>query len=157
MSNNTQLNTNTTSGDIIATEDISGVKIQRNKLAVGVSGVDDGDVSSSNPMPVNISQLNTYDPKFMLMESARQAYAVGIRANLVDTVSMYNSSFTADGSNTTYTITHSLNNRQSLIQVMDSSYNLVITDISNPSVNTTTVSFTVAPTNGTVFYITVIG
>jgi len=82
MSNNTQLNTNTTSGDIIATEDISGVKIQRNKMVIGAYGVDDGDVSSSNPMPENASQLNNYDPKFMLMESARRTFALGARANL---------------------------------------------------------------------------
>jgi len=39
-------------GDIIATDDIGGVKFQRAKIALGADGVNDGDVSASNPMPV---------------------------------------------------------------------------------------------------------
>ena len=38
--------------DIIAADDIAGVKFQRMKIALGADGVNDGDVSSSTPMPV---------------------------------------------------------------------------------------------------------
>lgn len=41
-------------GDVIATDDIDGVKYQRAKITIGADGVNDGDVSASNPMPVQI-------------------------------------------------------------------------------------------------------
>lgn len=40
-------------GDTTAADEIAGVKFQRIKLTLGADGVNDGDVSSSNPMPVN--------------------------------------------------------------------------------------------------------
>jgi hypothetical protein len=39
-------------GSSIATDDIGGIQHQRVKLTLGADGVSDGDVSSSNPMPV---------------------------------------------------------------------------------------------------------
>ena len=53
MPDNTQLPS--ASGDIIATDDIGGVKYQRVKMVIGADGVNDGDVSSANPLPVSIS------------------------------------------------------------------------------------------------------
>lgn len=52
MADNTTLNTGT-GGDIIATDDISGVKFQRVKIAIGADGVNDGDVSATNPIPID--------------------------------------------------------------------------------------------------------
>lgn len=52
MADNTQLNLNTTSGDIYASDDIGGVKTQRVKIQLGADGVSDGDVASGNPIPV---------------------------------------------------------------------------------------------------------
>ena len=62
MSDNTQLNSNVTSGDIISTEVLSAYaapqvaadnsKCQRVKLVVGAQHTDGGDVSVSNPLPV---------------------------------------------------------------------------------------------------------
>ena len=52
MADNTTLNTGT-GGDVIATDDISGVKYQRVKLTLGADGVTNGDVSSSNPLPIS--------------------------------------------------------------------------------------------------------
>ena len=51
MADNTTLNPGA-GGDIIASDDIGGVKFQRNKIVLGNNAVNDGDVSSSNPMPV---------------------------------------------------------------------------------------------------------
>ena len=51
MADNTTLN-NGTGGDVIATDDISGVKYQRVKVVIGADGVNNGDISSSNPLPV---------------------------------------------------------------------------------------------------------
>jgi hypothetical protein len=47
-------------GTNVATDDIGGVKYQRMKLIHGNDGVNDGDVSDTNPMPVSddaIAQL----------------------------------------------------------------------------------------------------
>jgi hypothetical protein len=51
MADNTTLNTGT-GGDVIASDDISGVKFQRNKIVIGADGVNDGDVSATNPLPI---------------------------------------------------------------------------------------------------------
>lgn len=51
MSDNTILNTGS-GGDLIASDDIGGVKFQRNKLVHGADGTNDGDVSRNNPLPV---------------------------------------------------------------------------------------------------------
>lgn len=40
-------------GDTVAADDIGGVKYARNKITLGADGVNDGDVSSSNPMPIH--------------------------------------------------------------------------------------------------------
>lgn len=54
MPDNTTLNTGT-GGDTIASDDIGGVKFQRNKLIYGADGVNSGDVSTTNPLPVTIN------------------------------------------------------------------------------------------------------
>lgn len=56
MADNTTLNTGT-GGDTIATDDIGGVKFQRVKIAIGADGVNDGDVSSANALPVSAASL----------------------------------------------------------------------------------------------------
>lgn len=52
MADNTTLNTGT-GGDVIASDDIAGVKFQRVKLVHGADGVNDGDVADGNPLPVD--------------------------------------------------------------------------------------------------------
>lgn len=51
MADNTTLNLATTAGDVIATDDIAGVKYQRVKNTFGADGVAT-DVSATNPFPV---------------------------------------------------------------------------------------------------------
>ena len=53
MADNTTLNS-MTGGDAIAADDISSVKYQRIKLIHGADGVNDGDVSSANGLPVQV-------------------------------------------------------------------------------------------------------
>jgi len=56
MADNTELNvpgSGSGGGDVIASDDISSVKYQRIKLIHGADGVNDGDVSSANPLPVD--------------------------------------------------------------------------------------------------------
>lgn len=57
MSDNTRLPLGTEDGDVYASDDISGVKYQRVKLTLGADGVNDGDVSSSNKLPVSVASL----------------------------------------------------------------------------------------------------
>ena len=51
MADNTLLNPGT-GGDTIATEDIGGVKVPVTKIVIGAHGVNDGPVTSDNPLPV---------------------------------------------------------------------------------------------------------
>lgn len=55
MADNTTLNT-MTGGDVVAADDIGGVKHQRIKLIHGIDGTNDGDVSNTNPFPVSARQ-----------------------------------------------------------------------------------------------------
>lgn len=60
MSDNTLLNPGA-GGDTITTEDIGGVKMPRSKIALGAAGVDGGDVTLTNPFPVQLSDgTNTF-------------------------------------------------------------------------------------------------
>jgi hypothetical protein len=56
MADNTQLSPGT-GGDVIASDDIGGVKFQRMKLIHGADGVNAGDVATGNPLPVSASAL----------------------------------------------------------------------------------------------------
>jgi hypothetical protein len=56
MADNTTLNTGS-GGDVIATDDIAGVKYQRVKITLGADGVNDGDVASANALPVSAASL----------------------------------------------------------------------------------------------------
>ena len=53
MADNTVLNAGS-GGDSIATDDIAGVKFQRVKITLGNDGVNNGDVSTSNPVPITL-------------------------------------------------------------------------------------------------------
>lgn len=58
MADNTVLDPGT-GGDVVAMDDIAGVKYQRVKLVLGADGVNDGDVASGNAMPVTAASLTT--------------------------------------------------------------------------------------------------
>lgn len=76
MAENTVLNLGT-GGDTIASDDIGGIKFQRVKLIEGADGVNDGDVSATNPLPV----VSTCYPVTVQTDVTRPAdvlvYAVG--------------------------------------------------------------------------------
>lgn len=54
MAANTVLNLGA-GGDTIATDDVAGVKLQRVKIALGATGVDGGNISTTNKFPVAFS------------------------------------------------------------------------------------------------------
>lgn len=56
MADNVTLNA-MTGGTVVAADDIASVYYQRFKLTLGADGVNNGDVSSSNPIPANIAQV----------------------------------------------------------------------------------------------------
>lgn len=74
MADNTTLNTGT-GGDVIATDDISSVKFQRVKLTLGADGVNDGDVSSSNKLPVKSTQKPSYGATVVMTVTNLQSMA----------------------------------------------------------------------------------
>jgi hypothetical protein len=53
MADNTVLPTGV-GGDTIASDDIGGIKFQRIKLIYGADGVNSGDVSETNPLPITV-------------------------------------------------------------------------------------------------------
>src|SRR5438093_1422647 len=55
MADNTTLNTGT-GGDVVASDDIGGVKFPRVKLVYGADGVNAGDVASNNGLPIQGAQ-----------------------------------------------------------------------------------------------------
>lgn len=60
MADNLTALANTGSGtDVLATDEISGVHFPRTKITIGADGVNAGDVSSSNPLPVSGPLTNT--------------------------------------------------------------------------------------------------
>jgi hypothetical protein len=81
MADNTELNAGS-GGDIIAADDIGGVKFQRVKLIHGADGVNDGDISDDNPLPVH-STLPTINKHLLNnVTSAGAGAAVQMPANL---------------------------------------------------------------------------
>ncbi len=50
-----------TGGETFATDDIAGVQYPRSKITLGADGVNDGDVSATNPMPVTGSFVKAED------------------------------------------------------------------------------------------------
>ena len=58
-------------GETFAFDDIGGIKYQRAKLIHGADGVNDGDVSTANPLPVNV--LGTSLPNIITVEAAYTA------------------------------------------------------------------------------------
>ena len=58
MADNKQLNV-MTGGPTVATDEIAGVDYQRIKMIHGSDGVNDGDVSTANPLPVKLQSQDT--------------------------------------------------------------------------------------------------
>jgi len=87
MADNTQLPIPSTSGDVIAADEIGGIKFQRVKLIVGADGVNDGDVSNANPLPTDI---NSYFKAYDSAHSAgdRGLAALGNKDGVLDTFQM---------------------------------------------------------------------
>ncbi len=73
MADNTTLNTGT-GGDVIATDDIGGVKFPRTKLVHGADGVNDGDVSDANPLPVTDNHSSNLLMRILQMLMAPLGY-----------------------------------------------------------------------------------
>lgn len=79
MADNTELDPGS-GGDIIATDDISGVKYQRVKVTWGTDGVA-GDVTSAYALPVTSSQLTTIDANISVMAAAVTSSGMMIVSN----------------------------------------------------------------------------
>lgn len=83
MADNTQLNAGT-GGDVVATDDIAGVKYQRVKVNYGVDGVA-VDVSAANPLPVGLSPASNQWGQSL----ALTAGATGTLASIASSVAGY--------------------------------------------------------------------
>lgn len=108
MVDNTRLPIGTLDGDIYASDDIAGVKYQRVKLVKGADGVNDGDISDTNGIPVK-SQIAT---TATLANVAQNAASVTLLAAntarmgavfVNDSISILYLKFGASASTTSYT------------------------------------------------------
>ena len=90
MADNTILNLGS-GGDTIATDDISGVKYQRVKIIQGTDGVNDGDISLTNPLPVTL-------------QHDHQAYRLYVPSQVVGANKVFFDLFNATGSGYTLKI-----------------------------------------------------
>jgi len=90
MADNTTLNTGS-GGDTIATDDISGVKYPRSKITIGVDGTNDGDVSSSNPMPTTEAPANSggLSMRHIISQASTNLTAVKVSAGQVYAVEAF--------------------------------------------------------------------
>lgn len=68
MADNVTLN-QMTAGDTVGADDIGGVKFQRIKLIKGADGVNDGDVSSTSPLPVTGAPLDNVNDSIKSVDS----------------------------------------------------------------------------------------
>lgn len=104
MADNTTLNAGT-GGDVIATDDIGGVKYQRMKLVHGADGVSAGDVATTNPFPVA-----EYDTELALIPGitslrdrmVAMRYSI-LADSIADGLATFWTSTTASGGTTTVT------------------------------------------------------
>lgn len=89
MADNTVLNAGA-GGDTIASDDIGGVKFQRMKLIHGTDGVNAGDVSNVNPLPVNFPATGTARDAFGWLRVSSTnlrgfgGFEYGLNTNLIE-------------------------------------------------------------------------
>ena len=76
MADNTTINVGT-GGDVIGSDDIAGVKFQRIKLIHGADGVNDGDVSNTNPYPVAQTEVVLFKGRASTFNTPGRAGTVG--------------------------------------------------------------------------------
>jgi hypothetical protein len=85
MADNTTLNSGS-GGDVIATDDISGVKYQRVKLVYGNDGQNHGDVSHANPFPVDVVGAHTEFGALAVVQRTNQIEAVFASSGTLSTL-----------------------------------------------------------------------
>lgn len=69
MADNTPLNPGS-GGVVAASDDIAGVQYQRVKLTLGADGVNDGDVSSANPIPITATSIQEQNDAILYLLAA---------------------------------------------------------------------------------------
>jgi hypothetical protein len=79
MADNLTALANTGSGtDVLATDEIAGVHFPRSKITLGADGVNDGDVSAANPLPVGGAILTELNAKFSTSTTIPDNQVAGI-------------------------------------------------------------------------------
>ena len=85
--------------DVIAADDVGGVKFQRIKLALGAEGTYAGDVSKEHPLPItnqngsvtdvsNVNVVGTYTSGNMLLDNASYHCSVSVIGSVIGTVTV---------------------------------------------------------------------
>lgn len=104
MADNTQLNAGS-GGDVVAGDDIGGVKYQRCKLIHGVDGTNDGDVSKTNPLPSIVRAFATDGSTAVNVADATSSSIRVLQAPNSVTVAANNTGTASSNTNVTLTYT----------------------------------------------------
>lgn len=94
MADNVTINSNTTTGATVASDDVGGIQFQRVKQSFGVDGVAT-DVSATNPLPVvtypSLDATSTYAPSNATTTAYAASLVVKASAGVLYSVTGYNS------------------------------------------------------------------
>lgn len=74
-------------GREVAGDEVDGVLIPRTKLVIGANNINDGDVSASNPMPVELNAQTIFGELSVAIDTAiaQFEFVYGVNTNYVDT------------------------------------------------------------------------
>lgn len=82
-------------GAVFATDDIGGVQYPRTKLVIGADGVNGGDVSSANPLPVTMAPVALHNAPFVdgaagvvILGKRRDSDSTGVADGDLNTINM---------------------------------------------------------------------
>ena len=144
MADNVTLNT-MTGGDVVGADEISSIKYQRNKMIIGADGVNDGDVSKTNPLP-------SYQSFATIGDGRKVVTTAGTAVALATTTAIKRVYIQAETDNTGYivvgasTVVASLSTRRGIALDAGDSLALEIDDLADVYIDSTVngdgVSFT---------------
>jgi hypothetical protein len=129
------------------------------RLAYGLTTVANGIqvlAVSTGGLQVTSGGISVLLPANSGLKSDANGLAIDISSTIA-TARITNGVLTGDGSSTSFTITHGLNTRRVVVSFQDSSYSYTDMDWAATTVNSITVTFAIAPANGTTYNLAITG
>ena len=138
----------TTSSGLKIKSDIAGTGITYTAGVLSRNVIDLGDASSDTTGTLPIDQGGTNAVSASAARTSLAATPSGGSNTSTPTLARVASDAIGDGSTVSYIVTHNFNTKAVVVQVYDTAgFDTVIADVERTTVDTVTVSFSVAPTN----------